>query len=445
MSRRVKVVTLGCPKNQVDTRQIKGYLRAEGYCFVENPELAEVIVINTCGFIEDARRESIEAILDLARWKEEGSCRVLVVAGCLAQKYARELEREIPEIDILIGTGDIPRLPVLLKNLKPGQKEMCVGNPADFLYNDGLPLPLPAGKHYAYLKIAEGCDNKCSYCVIPEVRGPYRSRVKEAILNEAAALVRHGVKEIILVAQDTTRYGYDIYGRLALPELLRELAGIPGLAWVRLMYSYPSQVTDALLRAIKEESKVCSYLDLPLQHISDRVLKRMGRHPGKDGIMKLLDRIREMVPEMVLRSTFMVGFPGESRKDFEELLFFLEQIKFDRVGFFAYSREPGTAAALLPRQVSAREKQRRLEEAINVQREIMSDKQALLVGRITEIMADGPSSDYEGLWEGRTSGDAPEIDGVVYFKPGPGTRPGDLLAVKITHSQGFALMGEICT
>ncbi|MCR4440904.1 MAG: 30S ribosomal protein S12 methylthiotransferase RimO [Peptococcaceae bacterium] len=443
MPRRVKVVTLGCPKNQVDSRQIKGYLREEGYCLTENPEQAEIIIINTCGFIEDARRESIETILDMTLWKKKGNCRVLVAAGCLAQKYAGELEREIPEIDIIIGTGDIPRLPVVLKTLKPGKKATCVGDPAGFLYNDGVQFPPGERKHYAYLKIAEGCDNRCSYCVIPSVRGPYRSRRKEAILTEADALAKEGVKEIILVAQDTTWYGYDIYKKPVLPELLKDLVKIPGLAWVRLLYSYPAHITDSLLQVIKEEKKVCSYLDLPLQHISDGILKKMGRTLGKDSIRRLLDRIRAFVPDMVLRSTFIVGFPGESRKDFEELLFFLEETRFDRAGFFTYSREPGTAAASLRRQIPAREKQRRLEEAVKIQREIMSAKQALQVGKMTEIIVDGPSSDCEGLWEGRTRGDAPEIDGVVYFRPVPGVNPGDILAVKITHSQEFALIGEI--
>lgn len=443
MPRLVKVVTLGCPKNVVDSEQITGFLLQEGYLPTDDVALADLIIVNTCGFIEDARRESIETILHLAQWKENGNCEYLIVAGCLAQKYARELARAIPEVDLFLGTGDIPVLPEILKSLQPGKSMIRVGDPDAFLFHTGIPRPPGVTRHYAYLKIAEGCDNCCSYCVIPSLRGSYRSRKMEEILEEASTLTKDGVKELILVAQDTTLYGKDLYGALMLPDLLKELVKIPGLYWLRLLYSYPSHLTDRLLETIGEEEKICTYLDLPLQHISDKILRVMGRGQGKEDTIRLLARIRSRLPDITLRSTFIVGFPGESREDFQELLSFLQDARFDRAGFFAYSREPGTRAASLPGQIKEKEKKRRLELATQIQNEIMAAKQAELVGKKVSVMVDGPSPDYEGLWEGRTRGDAPEIDGVVYFKPTETIKPGNILNISITHSHDFSLMGEI--
>lgn len=445
MPRHVKVVTLGCPKNAVDSRQMINYLVKDGYILTDDAAAADIILINTCCFIEEAKREAIETILEMARWKIQGNCEYLIVTGCLAQKYAGELARATPEVDLLLGTGDISALPALLKSLPEKRVVTRVGSPDNYLYDEELAvLPEQVG-HYAYVKIAEGCGNKCSYCVIPSIRGSYRSRRMEDIIKEAASLVEAGARELILVAQDTTLYGQDIYGTLKLPDLLRGLSRLPGLVWIRILYAYPAHITDRLLQTIQEEDKICRYLDLPLQHISDRILKRMGRNFGREATVKLLHRIRSYLPDATLRSTFIVGFPGETREEFEELLDFIKNTGFDRAGFFAYSREPGTAAAAMPGQIGKREKMRRLREAEELQGKILAYKQATFVGKTVTVMADGPSPDYEGLWEGRTAGDAPEIDGAVYFKPAKKNKPGDLLEIMITHAQDYALMGEIKT
>ncbi len=461
MPRHFHIITLGCPKNSVDSRQISGYLANEGYVYTEDADRADVILVNTCGFIEDAKIESIEAILDAAKWKEKGSCEYLIVTGCLAQKYSRELAIELPEVDAYVGTGDIPHLPALLdtltsvkfmescktlNSLEPEKARMPlirVTDPNKFLFNESLPLVTEKPKHYAYIKIAEGCDNRCSYCVIPSIRGNYRSRRIEAIADEAEMLVKNGVRELILVAQDTTYYGMDNYRAYMLPDLLKELVKIPDLQWVRLLYSYPKHITERLLDTIENERKICSYLDIPLQHISDRILKAMRRTVGREETIKTLKKVRSIIPDVTLRSTFIVGFPGETKEEFAELLAFIAEAKFDRAGFFAYSAQPQTPAADLPDQVPDEEKQYRLDMISNVQTEIMAAKLSQSVNSIRTVMVDGLSTEYEGFWEGRTSSDAPEIDSVVYFKPLQNTKPGDLLKVKITHSTDFTLLGEV--
>lgn len=443
MTRSVKIVTLGCPKNTVDSEQMQGYLYKEGYQLTSESSQAEIIIINTCGFVEEAKRESIETIIDYTRWKEAGSCKYLVVTGCLVQKYATELAQEIPEVDLFLGTGDVPALPELLRSLQPGGHTARVSNPANYLFDEEVAHVPEHVKHYAYLKIAEGCDNCCSYCVIPSLRGPYRSRTIEAILREAKELAALGTKELILVAQDTTLYGVDLYGEYKLSFLLRELAQIIGIEWIRLLYCYPNHLTDELLATIRDEQKVCAYLDIPLQHISDPILQAMGRQITGQETVKLLQKIRSIIPEITLRSTFIVGFPGESKADFQQLLKFIQETRFDRVGFFAYSPEPDTTAAHMPKQIRASEKRIRVLEAEAVQAAILADKQSNLVSHTLTVLVDGASEDYEGLWEGRTQGDAPEIDGVVYFKPGLSTKPGDFINVRITHSQEYALVGEI--
>lgn len=442
MTRSVKIVTLGCPKNSVDSDQMRGYLFKEGYHLTKDSSQADIIIINTCGFVEEAKRESIETIISYARLKKEGRCQYLVVAGCLVQKYASELQRGLPEVDLFLGTGDVPALPKLLASLHPGRPDLCVGNPANYLYDDQVSRI--DVKHYAYLKIAEGCDNCCTYCVIPGLRGAYRSRSMDSIIREAEELTAKGTKEIILVAQDTSLYGVDLYGEYKLSDLLRELARVPDLGWIRLLYCYPAHITDELLYTIRDEPKICPYLDIPLQHIADPVLQAMGRHITGRETAELIRRIRDIVPGITLRSTFIVGFPGETRADFKELLEFIRNTRFDRAGFFAYSREPGTSAALMPKQISAGEKRRRLREAETVQREIMAEKLASLINTVVNVIVDGESEDCPGLWEGRTPQDAPEIDGAVYFRPAPSTKPGDFLKIKITHSQEYALVGEIC-
>jgi ribosomal protein S12 methylthiotransferase len=448
-----KIITLGCAKNSVDSEQIQGLLRNKGLIAVEDLALAEIILLNTCGFIESAKQESIDTILELAQYKKIGACKYLIMVGCLVQKYAHELREALPEVDMFLGTGDILKIPDLLASLtKDGSNNelnkkgsvLRITKPENYLYDDGVKRDYSQIRSYAYVKIAEGCNNCCTYCVIPQLKGRYRSRTIESIVDEVKGLVDSGVKEIILIAQDTTYFGMELAGRYLLPQLLRELVKIPQLRWLRLHYCYPEHITAELLQTIKDEEKICKYLDLPLQHISDPILRAMGRSMGKAQIFNLIKKVREFIPNIILRTTFIVGFPGETHEQLNELLAFLQEIKFDRAGFFAYSKEPDTPAALLPKQINMQEKQRRLDKAMQLQDEILTTKQAQLINKLVEIIVDGVSFDYEGLWEGRTRGDSPEIDGVVYFKPGSKTKLGDIIKIKITHSENYALMGEIC-
>jgi ribosomal protein S12 methylthiotransferase len=443
MHRQFKIVTLGCPKNLVDSEQIKGLLIKAGFIPVDNRDDAEVIIVNTCGFIESAKQESIDTILALANYKNEGKCAYLVMSGCMVQKYAAELAEALPEVDLFIGPGDLPELPHLLAELESTEKKIVVSEPEKFLYDDSIARDFSTIRPYAYVKIAEGCNNCCTYCVIPQLKGAYRSRKIASIIREVNDLVAHGVKEVILVAQDTTSYGIDLAGKSLLPELLRELCKIRELAWIRLLYCYPDFITDELLLTIKREEKICKYLDIPLQHIADPVLKAMGRAMSKQTIYSLLQGIRTEIPEVILRSTFIVGFPGETKECYNELLAFLQDVKFDRAGFFAYSQEPGTVAAILPGQISNSEKNRRVEKATKIQERIHAEKNASLVQQKLTVIVDGASTEYEGLWEGRTRGDAPEIDGLVFFKPTATLHPGDIVTVKVTHSEKYSLIGEI--
>lgn len=443
MSRHFKIITLGCAKNSVDSEQMWSSLCKVGLVPVEDISQAEIIILNTCGFIESAKQESIETVLELAKYKEEGTCKHLIMVGCLVQKYGHELKEALPEVDLFLGTGDIPELPNLLASLKKEEPVIRITRPENYLYDEGVKRDYSLLRSFAYVKIAEGCNNCCTYCVIPQLKGTYRSRTIPSIVEEVKSLVANGVKEIILIAQDTTYYGVDLKGKYLLPELLRELVKIPNLCWIRLHYCYPEHVTEELLQTIKNEEKICKYLDLPLQHISDSILRAMGRSMPKAEILTLLKRIRSLIPDITLRSTFIVGFPGETPEHFNELLAFLQEIKFERAGFFAYSQEPDTPAALLPGQISAAEKFRRLEIVTDLQEKILTNKQSRLINKTIEIIVDGESLDYQGLWEGRTRGDSPEIDGIVYFKAEPKIKIGDIIMIKITHSENYALMGEI--
>ncbi len=449
MSKSFHIVTLGCPKNIVDSKQIYGYLVSLGFVPEKRVELANIIVVNTCGFILDAKQESIEEILRLSQWKARGKCQYLIAAGCLVQKYAEELRKEIPEIDAYLGTGSIHRLPELISEWheqKIKRPILKLGPPDDFLYNEkfsGISTLPESAAHYAYIKIAEGCDNRCSYCVIPSLRGAYRSRKIENIVTEVGLLASKGMKEAILVAQDTTNYGMDIYDKHMLSPLIRKLSDISELKWIRLLYCYPNHINDDLIMTIKEEDKVCKYLDIPLQHIADNTLKRMGRPFLKNDIIRLLEKIKSQLPEIVLRTTFIVGFPGETEDDFQELLAFIREFEFDRAGFFTYSREPDTKAYYLPEQVEEQEKERRLFLASSLQKEILAKKQEKFLNKTIKVIVDGPSSDCNEHWEGRTAGDAPEIDGIVYFNPQKRIEPGSFIKLRVTHCQEFELIGEI--
>ena len=444
MSYNFFIETLGCPKNIADSLCIKGALNLEGNFFTDDLSSADIVIVNTCGFIEAAKKESIDLIIKFIDWKNKAPNRLLVIAGCLAQKYSTELYQDIPEADLIIGTGDLPVLARAIDKLRQGVDRLClVGQPEDFLYNNEWVKASGYGEHRAYLKIAEGCNNKCTYCVIPEMRGSYRSRGIEEILAEAAWLSANGTKEIILVAQDTTLYGMDIYNELVLPDLLRNLCLIDDIEWIRLLYTYPANITDDLLDVIATEEKVCPYLDIPLQHISDPILKKMGRNMSSKEIKTLISKIKSLIPYITLRTTFIVGFPGESQADFDFLLDFVQEAKFDRAGFFAYSKEPGTKAAKMKNQIPIKTKIKRLQAAEKLQYSILTEKQNEMIGQIVQVIVDGPSPDNGLLWEGRTKKDAPDIDCVVYFNPTEKISVGQFLKVKITHTQDFALIGEI--
>lgn len=432
----VGVVSLGCAKNLVDSEVMLGILQESGMAFTHDPADADILVVNTCGFIESAKQESIDTILDLARYKEEGRCKALIVAGCLAQRYREELAKEMPEIDAMIGTGDFPRLPEILREALTGKHLVAVGRP-EYLYNEQTPRIISTPKHVAYLKIAEGCDNYCSYCIIPALRGRYRSRTLESVINEARKLAAAGTKELILVAQDTTRYGVDLYGRPDLPRLLKELHGLEGLSWIRLLYCYPDTFSDELIETMAALPKVVKYVDLPLQHASDRLLRDMNRRSTQAEARALIGRLRQAMPDVTIRTTFIVGFPGETEEDFAELLTFMRDIRFDRAGVFTYSQEEGTVAAKRPDQIPEALKKKRYHRAMALQQTISQEKNQAWVGRTLRVLTEGHTD--QGYTSGRSFRDAPGIDGLVYF---PGKVPvGEFVTVRIEKGMEYDLVG----
>ncbi|PDO10575.1 MAG: ribosomal protein S12 methylthiotransferase RimO [Candidatus Reconcilbacillus cellulovorans] len=437
---KVKLVTLGCEKNLVDSEIMEGLLHRHGHQPVKHLREATVVVVNTCGFIDAAKEESVQTILELAELKQKGKLKALIVAGCLVQRYKDELMREIPEIDGIIGTGEFDRIAEIVDAALAGGKPSFVGHPA-FNYDRLLPRRLSGPRHSVYVKIAEGCDNGCTFCSIPLMRGAFRSRSVESIVAEVESLCAQGAKEINLIAQDSTNYGRDLYGRLMLPELLNRIGEIPGVRWIRLHYAYPGFFTDELIDTIASNPKICKYVDMPLQHCVDRILRRM-RRPGRErDIRELIDKIRERIPDVALRTSFIVGFPGETEEDFERLVSFVREIKFDRLGVFAYSREEGTPAARLPDQVPEDIKERRQAELMEVQREIAAERNARFVGRELDVIVDRFDR-KNGVYVGRTQYDAPEVDGEVFVSGLDRAAIGDIRKVRITHSLEFDLAGE---
>lgn len=414
-----------------------GLLVDAGYQMVSCPEDADVILINTCAFIADAQEEAVNVILEMARYRTQD--RRLVVAGCLAQRYPDELRQEIPEIDALVGTGQVGDIVNILEKMVAGEGGPASIGPPGYVPDGMVPRLVTTAPHTAYLKVAEGCNNACAYCIIPRLRGPYRSRAPKALIHEAGILVKKGVRELVLVAQDTTRYGCDLAGGWNLARLIRETAGIEGLQWLRLMYCYPNGITPALVETIAREPRVCRYLDIPMQHSSDTVLRRMGRPTRQQDLVRLVEGLRRDINGVTLRSTFMVGFPGESEEDFLELLAFLRAMRLERVGFFAYSREEGTRAADFPNQVPEAVKQERLARAQELQRAIMCETAEQCVGSVLTILTDGRRGPFH---RGRTEGDAPGIDGRVYFAGRPWAEPGELVRVEITRAKGSDLVGR---
>lgn len=408
----IGIVSLGCAKNRVDTENMLGILGDAGYGIVADPAEADVIIVNTCGFIDDAKEESINTVLEMAEYKKE-KCKLLIMAGCLAERYHNDILAELPEVDAVVGTGDYHRIAQVVEDAIKGEKPVLAGH-IDADIPEGLPRILSTGKTSAYLKIADGCDNKCTYCVIPQLRGKYRSRPIEDILSEAKALCDNGVRELIVIAQDTTRYGYDLYGEEKLSELLTRLCTISGVRWVRVHYMYPESITDAMIDVFAREEKIVKYMDIPIQHINDRMLKLMGRKTTRAEIEGLLQKLREKIPNITLRTSLIAGFPSETEEEFCELLSFIRSAKFERLGVFAYSQEENTAAARLSGQLPEEVKTARQEEAMQVQTEILSVIQNGKIGATVEVLTEG--YDEENLmYFGRTAADSIDVDTTVYF------------------------------
>lgn len=441
MAITVGMVSLGCAKNRVDGEMILATLQKQGYALVNDAADADVAIVNTCGFIEDAKKESIDEILELARLKKEGRIRAIVVTGCLAERYREEIRKELPEADAVVGIGANTDIAEIIGQTLAGQ------NPESFPPKSRLPLygervhSTPA--YSSYIKVAEGCDSRCAYCAIPMIRGRYRSRSMESILEEAKGLAAGGTKELILIAQDTSRYGEDLYGRLMLPQLLDRLCEIDGLRWIRLLYCYPDYITDELLDTMARQDKVVNYIDLPLQHVSGRMLKSMNRGGDRKSITALLHKISEKVPGITLRTTLITGFPGETEEDFTELSEFVKEIRFHRMGCFAYSQEEGTAAAKMPNQIDEEIKQRRAEILMEQQMRIMEEQCRGEIGQTVTVLTEGYDRGA-GCWFGRSAQDAPEIDGKVFFHaPDRQLCPGQFVRVKITGFVECDLIGEV--
>lgn len=440
MRYNVGVVSLGCAKNLVDTETMLGILSKEGYHLVIKEEEADILIINTCGFIESAQQESINTILQLAQYRETGRCKVLIVAGCLAERYNKELQKEIPEIDGIIGTGNFTEILKVIKETLEGKKYLTYGN-QDYTLQENLPRILSTPSYTAYLKIADGCDHFCTYCIIPYLRGRYRSRRIEDIIKEAEQLSKKGVKELIIIAQDITEYGKDIYGQQKLGELLQKLTQIKGIQWIRLLYSYPENISHEIIDIIKNNKKICNYMDIPLQHINDDILKFMGRRITKEEILDLIEKLRTLIPDIVLRTSLIVGFPGEEEHHFNELLEFVKQVELDHVGVFTYSREDNTPAARLANQVEEGIKKQRQDKIMEIQQSISLKKNQKKIGRIYKILIEG-KIETENIYYGRSYEHAPDIDGRIYFKSHSPLEIGDFHFVRINKSFEYDLLGD---
>lgn len=439
---KVSMVSLGCPKNLVDAEVMLGVLSKKEYEITMDEKDADVIIVNTCSFIKEAKQESIDAILDLAERKNDGRCHTLIVSGCLPQRYQEELAKELPEVDIFIGTGDYPRIAEILSEKSGTEGQLrYIGDP-DFIYDETLPRLNSSPAWYSYLKIGEGCSNCCSYCIIPQLRGTYRSRPLDALVAEAERLVARGVKEINIISQDITRYGSDLAEGVTLESLIQRLAAIDGLKWIRLLYAYPDGITDGLIKLIRDEPKVCKYLDIPIQHISDPILKAMKRRSSEQQIRDLIAKLREEIPGIALRTSLIVGFPGETVDDFTNLLHFVEQTQFDRLGVFCYSKEEGTSAAEMPEQVTERVKRERYRKLMRSQARLSFRRNRALIGMTEQVIVEGYSEETELLLKGRSSRQAPDIDGQVYITSGTADI-GDIVLLKITDSSDYDLIGEI--
>ncbi|MBS4994715.1 MAG: 30S ribosomal protein S12 methylthiotransferase RimO [Roseburia sp.] len=438
---KILFISLGCDKNLVDSEVMLGMLTGKGYEITDDENEADVVVVNTCCFIGDAKEESIHNILEMAELRKAGDIKALIVTGCLAQRYKEEVQTEIPEVDAIIGTTAIDAIVETLEDVLAGQGHNHIEDINRTPVYDKSRI-VTTGGHYAYLKIAEGCDKRCSYCIIPKVRGNYRSIPMESLLAEARKLVEFGAKELILVAQETTLYGNDLYGEKSLPRLLHELCKIDGLYWIRILYCYPEEITDELIETIRTEEKVCHYLDIPIQHASDNILKRMGRRTNQAELRDMIARLRERIPDICLRTTLITGFPGETQEDHEELMAFVDEMEFDRLGVFTYSAEEDTPAAEFEDQIEEEIKKDRQAEIMELQQEIAFEKAENAVGRTVLAMIEGRLPD-ENAYAARTYMDAPNVDGLVFVQTSRELMTGDFVKVKITGSYEYDLIGEI--
>ena len=434
-------ISLGCDKNLVDTEVMLGLLDSRGYQMVDTEEEADVIVVNTCCFIHDAKEESINTILQMAEYKKTGRLKALIVTGCLAQRYQKEILDEIPEVDGVLGTTSYDKILEAIDEALAGHTELKMED-INALPQVETKRLVTTGGHYAYLKIAEGCDKHCTYCIIPKVRGDYRSVPMEKLLKEARELAEGGVKELILVAQETTVYGVDLYGEKKLPELLRKLCEIPGLYWIRILYCYPEEITEELIQVIKEEEKICHYLDLPIQHASDGILKRMGRRTTKQELVDIIGKLRKEIPDIALRTTLITGFPGETQEQHGELMAFVDEMEFERLGVFTYSPEEDTPAATMPDQIPEEVKELRQAELMELQQEIAFEKAEDMIGRELLVMIEGKVVD-ENAFVGRTYMDAPNVDGLIFVTADQELMSGDFARVKVTGANEYDLIGGL--
>ena len=434
-------ISLGCDKNLVDSEVMLGLLDSRGYQIVDDETIADVIVINTCCFIHDAKEESIQTILEMAEYKKTGRLKALVVTGCLAQRYQQEIIDEIPEVDAVLGTASYDKIAEAIDEALDGHTEMYLED-IDRLPQVSSKRLVTTGGHYAYLKIAEGCDKHCTYCIIPKVRGNYRSVPMEQLLKEAKELAEGGVKELILVAQETTVYGQDIYGEKSLHRLLRELCKIDGIQWIRLLYCYPEEIDANLIRVMKEEPKICHYLDLPIQHASDAILKKMGRRTSKAQLVDTIRTLREEIPDITLRTTLITGFPGETEEQHQELVAFVDEMEVDRLGVFTYSPEENTPAAEMPDQIPEEVKEDRQAELMELQQEIAFDLAEDMIDREVLVMIEGKVAD-ENAYVGRTYRDAPNVDGLIFINTDEELMSGDFAKVKVTGAMEYDLIGEL--
>jgi len=443
----IAFVSLGCDKNRVDSEVMLGILRERGYTIVSDETEADIIVVNTCCFIKDALEESIETIIEMAEYKKNGKCKGLIVSGCLAQRYKEEIIQEIPEVDAVLGTTSYEEIAHVIDGvlsdspMERGDVRLTMKD-VDYLPVTDTHRMVTTGGHFAYLKIAEGCDKHCTYCIIPKVRGDFRSVPMEHLLEEAQNLVDGGVKELILVAQETTMYGTDLYGEKRLPQLLRALCKISGLRWIRILYCYPEEITDELIQVIKEEPKICHYLDLPIQHASDGILKRMGRRTSRAQLIETIEKLRREIPDIALRTTLITGFPGETQEQHEELKDFVDEMEFDRLGVFTYSPEEDTPAATMTEQIPEEVKEDRQAELMELQQEIAFDLAEDMVGREVLVMIEGKVAD-ENAYVGRTYKDAPNVDGLIFINTDEELMSGDFARVRVTGALEYDLIGEL--